>query len=78
MYDTVGAPTESISGAPRDSPAEQEAYDQLRAHAHYQKPAGKDYLFWHHRNEKRSREVGVAPYRPRGYGDFRYGRGINQ
>ena len=50
--------SESISGAPRETAAEQQAYDLLRAHGHHQKPAGKDYWFWQQRLEKRSAEVG--------------------
>ncbi|XP_037092785.1 KAT8 regulatory NSL complex subunit 2-like [Pollicipes pollicipes] len=48
----------SISGAPREATSEQQAYSRLRAYGHYQRPAGKDYLFWHHRNEKRAAEAG--------------------
>ncbi|XP_043237098.1 KAT8 regulatory NSL complex subunit 2-like isoform X2 [Amphibalanus amphitrite] len=54
----------SISGAPRETVAEQEAYDLLRAYGHHQKTAGKDYWFWQQRLEKRAAEAGSARTRP--------------
>ena len=52
--------TESISGAPRETVSEQQAYDLLRAHGHHQKTSGKDYWFWQQRLDKRAAEVGVS------------------